>query len=124
MFWDRNMRQMYEFLGSYIRERQREGVFGNVDPLVVVRAFMGMIIHHSVTNTLWDKSRTLLNIPNERAARDFTRILLEGIGAPGDDKPSAAATATTATAAAAMAATRRVSNRRNGAQAARGKKKS
>jgi hypothetical protein len=110
------MRMMYEFLGSYIRERQREGVFRNVDPLVVVRAFMGMIIHHSVTNTLWDKSRTLLNIPNERAAREFTQILLDGINAPRGD----ASTTTTTTNA---PATRGASNRRNGAQGSRGKKK-
>jgi AcrR family transcriptional regulator len=115
MFWDRNMRLMYDFLGSYIRERQRDGVFGNVDPLVVVRAFMGMIIHHSVTNTLWDRSRTLLNIPNERAARDFTRILLEGIGASGGAKTGAAV---------ATATTSRVANRRSGSQAARSRKKS
>jgi len=81
MFWERNVRTLYEFLGSYIRERQRDGAFRGVDPLVVVRAFAGMIIHHSVTNTLWDKSRTLLDIPNEEAAREFTEILLRGIDA-------------------------------------------
>ena len=80
LFWDRNVRAMYEFLGAYIRERQRDGAFRKVDPLLVVRAFSGMIIHHSVTNTLWDKSRTLLDVTNEEAARSFTSILLEGIG--------------------------------------------
>ncbi|HVF51355.1 MAG TPA: helix-turn-helix domain-containing protein [Pyrinomonadaceae bacterium] len=79
MFWDRNVRMMYEFLGAYIHERQREKSFREADPLVVVRAFTGMIIHHSVTNTLWDKSRSLLNISNEAAAREFTNILLRGI---------------------------------------------
>jgi hypothetical protein len=79
MFWERNVRTLYEFLGSYIRERQRDGAFRGANPLVVVRAFAGMIIHHSVTNTLWDKSRSLLNIPNEEAAREFTEILLRGI---------------------------------------------
>ena len=81
IFWERNVRTLYEFLGAYIRDRQRDGAFRGADPLVVVRAFAGMIIHHSVTNTLWDKSRTLLNIPNAEAAREFTDILLRGIGA-------------------------------------------
>lgn len=79
MFWDRNIRQMYAFLGSYIEERQRDGVFREVDPLVVVRAFTGTIIHHSLNNTLWDKHRTLLDIPDERAAREFTELLLRGV---------------------------------------------
>jgi hypothetical protein len=83
MFWDRNVRVMYEFLGSYIRERQLEGAFRGVDPLVVVRAFTGSIIHHSLNNILWDKdpARRILNIPNVEAARAFTDILLRGIAA-------------------------------------------
>ena len=83
MFWDRNVRVMYEFLGSYIRERQRDGVFREVNPLIVVRAFTGSIIHHSLNNILWDKdpARRILNIPNEEAAREFTEILLRGIAA-------------------------------------------
>jgi AcrR family transcriptional regulator len=79
MFWDRNVLRMYEFLGGYIRERQRDGAFREIEPKVVVRAFIGMIIHHSLNNNLWDRQRHLLNISNERAARDFTEILLQGI---------------------------------------------
>jgi AcrR family transcriptional regulator len=30
MFWDRNVRGMYDFLGSYIRDRQREGAMRDV----------------------------------------------------------------------------------------------
>ena len=79
MFWDRNVLRMYEFLSAYIEERQRDGAFRQIEPTVVVRAFIGMIIHHSLNNNLWDQSRHLLNISNERAARDFTEILLNGI---------------------------------------------
>jgi TetR/AcrR family transcriptional regulator len=81
MFWDRNVRALYEFLGSYIRRRQREGALRDFDPRVAVRAFAGMIIHHSVNNILWDRSRALLDIKNEDAARAFTDILLHGISA-------------------------------------------
>jgi AcrR family transcriptional regulator len=79
MFWDRNVLKIYEFLGSYIRERQSDGVFREVDPRIVVRGFIGMIMHHSLNNNLWDPSRRLLDISNEQAARDFTEILLKGI---------------------------------------------
>ncbi|MGA9998362.1 MAG: TetR/AcrR family transcriptional regulator [Pyrinomonadaceae bacterium] len=79
MFWERNVRQLYEFLGSYIRERQRDGVFRNIEPAVTVRAFLGMVIHHSLNNNLWDKKRRLLDLTNERAAHHFTEILLQGI---------------------------------------------
>lgn len=81
MFWDTTVRRMYEFLGAYIRERQHDGAFREVDPLIVVRAFVGMTLHHSLNNSLWDKQRRLLDITNERAAREFTEILLRGITA-------------------------------------------
>lgn len=81
MFWERTVRQMYEFLGGYISERQQEGAFREINPLVVVRAFIGTIIHHSLNNNLWDPQRHLLDITNEQAAREFTGILLRGITA-------------------------------------------
>ena len=81
MFWERTIRQMYEFLGGYVRERQRDGAFRQIEPNVVVRAFLGTVIHHSLNNTLWDKRRTLLDISNERAAAEFTEILLRGVEA-------------------------------------------
>lgn len=79
MFWDRNVLEIYEFLGAYIRERQRDGAFREIEPKIVVRAFIGMLIHHSLNNNLWDPSRRLLDITNEEAAREFTEILLRGI---------------------------------------------
>jgi AcrR family transcriptional regulator len=81
MFWDRNLLQIYEFLGAYISERQRDGAFRPLEPKLVVRAFIGMIIHHSLSNSLWDPARRLLDITNEEAAREFTEILLRGITA-------------------------------------------
>ena len=79
MFWDTSVLRIYEFLGNYIRERQRDGVFRAVEPRVVVRAFVGMIMHHSLNNSLWDPKRRLVDVTNEEAAREFTRILLQGI---------------------------------------------
>ncbi len=79
MFFDEFVRRVYEFLGGYIRERQREGALIEIDPAIVVRAFIGMVMHHSLNNNLWDPKRRLLNISNESAARHFTSILLNGI---------------------------------------------
>jgi len=81
MFWEKFVRRVYRSLGSYIRQRQREGAIGHVEPLVIVRAFVGMIIHHSLNNNLWDRERQLLKISNQAAARAFTEILLNGVTA-------------------------------------------
>lgn len=79
MFFEKFVRRVYEFLGAYIRERQREGAMIEMDPAIVVRSFIGMIIHHSLNNNLWDPQRRLLNLSNEAAAQNFTAILLQGI---------------------------------------------
>ena len=79
MFFDEFVRRVYEFLGAYIRERQREGALLEMDPPIVVRSFIGMVMHHSLNNNLWDANRALLNISNETAAKHFTSILLNGI---------------------------------------------
>jgi len=81
MFWEKFVRRVYEFLGEYIRERQRDGAMIKVEPAIIVRAFIGMVIHHSLNNNLWDRKRALLKISNQAAARHFTDILLQGISA-------------------------------------------
>jgi AcrR family transcriptional regulator len=79
MFWEKFVRRVYDFLGVYLRQRQRDGAIVRVEPAVIVRAFIGMVIHHSLNNNLWDPKRTLLKLSNEAAARHFTDILLHGI---------------------------------------------
>jgi len=79
MFFEKFLRRVYELLGGYIAERQRDGAMIQMDPAIIVRAFIGMIIHHSLNNNLWDPDRRLLNISNEEAAKQFTEILLNGI---------------------------------------------
>jgi AcrR family transcriptional regulator len=86
MFFEKFIRRVYELLGSYITERQRDGAMAQLDPAIVVRAFIGMVIHHSLNNNLWDPERRLLNISNEEAAKQFADILLNGISRSNEPK--------------------------------------
>ncbi len=81
MFFESFITDVYNFLGDYIRQRQADGAFRAIEPNVVVRAFVGMFVHHSLNNLLWDKEQKLLKISNEEAAKNFTEILLRGITA-------------------------------------------
>jgi len=83
MFWEKFVTRVYRLLGGYIRERQRDGAIANVEPLVIVRAFVGMVIHHSLNNNLWDRKQSLLRISNAAAAREFAHILLHGVAVAG-----------------------------------------
>ena len=79
MFFEKFVRRVYELLGNYVAERQQDGAMVEMDPAIVVRAFIGMIIHHSLNNNLWDPQRRLLRISNQEAAKQFSDILLNGI---------------------------------------------
>ena len=87
MFFEKFVRRVYQLLGDYITDRQRDGAMVKIDPAIIVRAFIGMIIHHSLNNNLWDPKRRLLKISNEEAARHFADILLNGISARSQSKP-------------------------------------
>ena len=71
--------RVYHFISDYIRVRQQDGAFRELEPRIAVRAFLGMLIHHSLNNVLWDKDRRLLDISTEDAAKNFAEVLLHGI---------------------------------------------
>jgi AcrR family transcriptional regulator len=79
MFVNENVVPLYEVLSFYISQRQRDGVFRSLNPKLIVRAFVGMMIHHSLNNNLWDVQGRLLKISNQEAAKGFVEILLNGI---------------------------------------------
>jgi len=87
MFFEKFILRVYALLGGYITERQRDGAMVQIDPAIMVRSFIGMIIHHSLNNNLWDPKRRLLEISNEDAAKQFTNILLHGISVSDEGKP-------------------------------------
>jgi AcrR family transcriptional regulator len=78
-FFNDFIARIYDFIANYIEQRQADGAIRNINPRIVVRAYLGMLIHHSLNNILWDKKRNILNISNEEAAKNFTEILLNGI---------------------------------------------
>ncbi len=86
MFFEKFVLRVYALLGDYIAARQRDGALVKMDPAIVVRAFIGMIIHHSLNNNLWDPKRRLLKVSNAEAAKQFADILLNGISTGSDHK--------------------------------------
>src|SRR5437762_14178861 len=111
MFFDQFVLRVYDFLGSYIRERQREGALIEIDPAIGVRGFIGMVMHHSLNNNLWDPKRSLLKISNQVAARKFADILLNGVSVKNVEAAQASRGKLRSTASAAKTS---ANGRRNG----------
>lgn len=80
-FFNEFISRIYDFIGGYIKQRQADGAIRQMEPRIAVRSFLGMLIHHSLNNILWDKKRVIIDISNEKAAKNFTEILLGGIKA-------------------------------------------
>ena len=78
-FFGEFVSKIYDFISQYIETRQRDGAMREINPRIVVRSFLGMLIHHSLNNILWDKNHRLLKITNEEAASNFTDIILNGV---------------------------------------------
>ncbi len=79
MFFESSVTGMYDALGSYIRSRQEDEVFRVMEPKAVVRAFVGMLIHHSITTILFDPGQKILKMSEEEAAEAFATVLLKGV---------------------------------------------
>src|ERR1043165_3456158 len=52
-FFHEFIERVYEFIGGYIKQRQKDGAFRKMNPRLAVRSFLGMLIHHSLNNILW-----------------------------------------------------------------------
>jgi len=79
MFWDTTVSETLSFLGKYVRERQVEGAMREFDPMLMVQAFIGMVVHHSLNKNLWGRSFTEKFASNEEAADIFAGIFLRGV---------------------------------------------
>ena len=78
IFFESRVRQLHEFLSSYIQKRIEEGRFRSVDPLIVARGFIGMIVHYLLIHELFGVKRPPRTSPEE-VVELFVSIFLKGI---------------------------------------------
>jgi AcrR family transcriptional regulator len=93
MFYEAQIRECGETLRSYIERQQQAGVFRACEPRLAVRAFMGMLVHHLLTQEIFQVRELGVYEPREVAAA-FVDIYLHGMCGPGSEeskRPAAAA---------------------------------
>ena len=78
MFFRNQHRMFYDYLSGYIARRVREGAFRPVDPLIVARAFMGMVTHHRLLHEIF---RVPLHCSPEESVSAYVTLFLDGIRA-------------------------------------------
>lgn len=69
--------ELLGFLEDKIRELIREGSMREVDPALAARAFIGMVIHYSISQEIYG-FKSFFRRPLEEVAETFVDIFLEG----------------------------------------------
>ena len=70
--------ELIEFLERQIKELVREGRLRKVDPKIAARAFMGMVLHFSLSQELYGLKR-YFKWPNDRVVDTFVKIFFDGV---------------------------------------------
>jgi TetR/AcrR family transcriptional regulator len=85
---------LHRFLCNYIKKRQRQGAFQKCDPKLAAYSIVSMPGYYGLAKILFGVDE--LTLPEDRIALGFTRLILEGLHAPGESsykKGSSKATA-------------------------------
>ncbi|MBA2564583.1 MAG: TetR/AcrR family transcriptional regulator, partial [Gemmatimonadetes bacterium] len=81
MFFRAQVRETADLLRSYVEEQQRAGAFRACEPRLVVRAFIGMLVHHLLHQEVFGVRELGVYTPEE-AAPVFLSIFLDGVARP------------------------------------------
>jgi TetR/AcrR family transcriptional regulator len=72
---------LHRFLCSYIKKRQRQGAFRKCDPKLAAHAIAAMPSYYGLAKILFGVDN--LKLPEDQKALGFTRLILDGLHAPG-----------------------------------------
>lgn len=76
-FRERLVFPLHEVLENYIRTRQQEGAFCDIDPRTAIFAMLAMPLHHALVSHVTGCPVVQLN--DEDAAENFTRVVVNGL---------------------------------------------
>jgi TetR/AcrR family transcriptional regulator len=77
LFMETQVRPVYQLLSDYISRRAKEGAFRRRNSMVLVRAFLGMVSHHSLIQRIYGDP--FLHKSNREMAREFAQVFLHGV---------------------------------------------
>jgi len=77
-FFDTYVAQFYETLTDFVREQIAAGKFRDVDPMLAARGFLGMVVYHSLVDTLFGSTR-LKKYDHQEIATELSSIWLNGM---------------------------------------------
>ena len=77
-FVDRRVRKSLGYIARYLARRRSEGAFRNLDPVVTARAFLGMVVYHSLLTHLF-RHPLPRRVSREALVRTWVDLFLGGV---------------------------------------------
>jgi AcrR family transcriptional regulator len=80
MIFTNHILKQHRRLTEYVKKRIAEGVFRQVDPIIAVRGFVGMVMNQAMTRKFFRHAgREFVNFSNRQAAEKFTDLLMASL---------------------------------------------
>lgn len=79
MIFTNHIQRIHKHLAGYIKRRISDGAFRKVDPMTVVRSFMGGVIGQVVHKTFFPATDEVTKLSNRTVAERFTDIFLASL---------------------------------------------
>lgn len=70
--------ELFEYIQEQIKTLVRDGIFRDVDPLIVSRAFIGMVIHYSISQEIFGQKKQFKR-PDSAVVDAFVDIFFDGM---------------------------------------------
>ena len=77
-FLDRRVRKSIEYVARYLARRRREGAFRGLDPVATARAFLGMVVYHSLLTHLF-RHPLPRRVSREALVGTWVDLFLDGV---------------------------------------------
>lgn len=80
MIFTNHILKQHRRLAEYVKKRVAAGAFRQVDPVIAVRGFVGMVVNQAVTRKFFRHAgREFVNFSNRHAAEKFTDLFLASL---------------------------------------------
>lgn len=80
MIFTNHILKQHRRLTEYVKKRIAEGAFRQVDPIIAVRGFVGMVMNQAMTRKFFRHAgREFVNFSNRQAAEKFTDLLMASL---------------------------------------------
>lgn len=80
MIFTNHILKQHRRLTEYVKKRIVEGAFRQVDPIIAVRGFVGMVMNQAMTRKFFRHAgREFVNFSNRQAAEKFTDLLMASL---------------------------------------------